>query len=108
MLTHQARFCSRAAGAIPSLRHLLFLYTMTLSACLYRKLDLNSKGRELSESGLDRLMIKIKIALRKLTVDQQIRLPLRRFCDDRPEVGPSVTLNSNPRSSFAPSLQEKS
>ena len=28
MLTHQARFCSRAAGVIPPLRHLLFLHTV--------------------------------------------------------------------------------
>jgi hypothetical protein len=28
MLAHQARFCNRAAGVIPPLRHLLFLHTV--------------------------------------------------------------------------------
>jgi hypothetical protein len=28
MLTHQAQFCSRAAGVIPPLGHLLFLHTV--------------------------------------------------------------------------------
>jgi hypothetical protein len=28
MLAHQARLCSRAAGVIPPLRHLLFLHTV--------------------------------------------------------------------------------